>query len=70
MLNHPWFRPLWRRLLISGLCTAWAVAEAAFGSSPWDWIAFALAAYAIWGFFVTDTYRTPRGGDRTTEDKR
>ena len=69
MVNHPWFRPLWRRLMISGLCVAWAVAEALYGQPPWDWIVIALAVYAVWGFFVADTYRTAKRQDETSDGR-
>ena len=45
--NHEFYRPLWRRLVICGICIAWAVFESfIMVDSFWSMITVALAAYA------------------------
>jgi hypothetical protein len=49
--EHPFFRPLWRRILVVVICAAWAVFEYTMGSSGWALAALGFTAYAIWQFF-------------------
>jgi hypothetical protein len=51
--DHPFFRPLWVRVLIVAVCVLWAAFEFATGSPFWGVIFGALGAYAAWSFFVT-----------------
>lgn len=45
--SDPFYRPFWRRALISGICVAWAGLEAIYSRDGfWFMIAFALAAVA------------------------
>ena len=48
--SHPWFRPLYRRVLIVALCFLWLVMETIADQPLWQIIAFAMLAYAIWAF--------------------
>ncbi|MBL8576798.1 MAG: DUF3329 domain-containing protein [Mesorhizobium sp.] len=48
--EHPFFRPLWRRIAIIAVCAGWSVFEFWNGSSMWGWIAAAFTAYAVWQF--------------------
>ena len=49
--DHPFFRPLWRRVAITLVCAAWAALEwYGGGQSMWAWIATGMTAYAIWVF--------------------
>ena len=49
--EHPFFRPLWRRVAVVVVCLAWAAMEF-IGQSPfWGVIALGFAAYAVWQFF-------------------
>lgn len=50
--DHPWFRPLWTRILFTVLPLAWGVLEFTTGSPFWGTIFLGLAGYAGWGFFV------------------
>lgn len=54
MNEHPFYRPLWRRVAIVAVTGACAIAEAIF-TQQWLWVAgwSALCAYAAWNFFVT-----------------
>lgn len=50
--NHPFFRPLWRRIAVVAFCVAWAIFEFVTGTTLWAVIALAFAAYGIWQFFI------------------
>ena len=64
---HPWFRPLWRRVLVTALCAGWVVFELAYsGDGFWTIIAGACAGYCLWSFFLSGDYRV--GADDTTKD--
>ena len=49
--QHPFFRPLWRRIAVVVVCVAWAVIEFSSGAPLWAVIALGFAAYAVWQFF-------------------
>lgn len=51
-LDHPYFRPLWIRLLIVAVALGWAVVEFATGSPFWGILFGALGVYAAYRFFV------------------
>jgi hypothetical protein len=44
---HPFYRPLWRRAGIVGLCTVWALVEAVYGDKFFMMLVGALAAYSF-----------------------
>ncbi len=46
--DHPFFRPLWRRIAIFVVCVAWAGLEFYGGSRDWGVIALAFAGYAAY----------------------
>jgi hypothetical protein len=48
-----WFRPLWRRVLVTAVCVVWAALELWHGEQMWMLITSGLSVYAIWIFFVT-----------------
>ena len=48
--SHPWFAPLYRRVLIVAVCFLWLVIEAIAEEPLWQIVAFAVLAYAIWAF--------------------
>ena len=50
--EHPFFRPLWRRIAVVAVCAAWSIFEFANGASFWGMIAGGFAAYAVWQFFI------------------
>ncbi|WP_274626843.1 DUF3329 domain-containing protein [Arvimicrobium flavum] len=50
--EHPFFRPLWRRVLLVVVCIGWAIFEFVNGAQLWGMIALAFAAYAVWAFFI------------------
>jgi hypothetical protein len=49
--EHPFFRPLWRRVAIVAVCVIWSVIEFATGAPFWGAIALGFAAYAVWQYF-------------------
>ena len=47
------FRPLWVRLLVTGVIVVWFVAEAVFSHDPfWMTVTGAGIAYCVWNFFL------------------
>lgn len=64
-LRHPFFRPLWRRVAVTGVCLIWALFEFAGGSPFWGMLTGALGAYAGWVFFLAPD---PAPEDRAPQD--
>lgn len=65
--DHPFFRPLWTRVLFTALPLGWAVLEFTTGAPFWGMIFLALGVYAGYNFFFVaranpDPAR-PRTGD-------
>jgi len=52
-LNHPFFRPLWLRVVVVVLCIGWALFEFATNSPFWGTLFGGLGVYAVWGLFIT-----------------
>jgi len=50
--NHPFYEPLWRRILIPAICLVWAGIELYSGSIAWAGISGALGLYAAYKLFV------------------
>ena len=48
--EHPFFRPLWRRIVLVVFCAAWAVFEFWNGQAFWGTLAVGMAAYGAWEF--------------------
>lgn len=51
-VRHPFFRPLWRRVLVAGLCLVWAIFEFSSGAFFWAILFGACFVYLSWQFFV------------------
>ena len=49
-VDHPFFRPLWRRIALVAVCLAWAGLEFYGGSQTWSMIALGFAVYGAWQF--------------------
>ncbi len=61
---HPWFEPLWRRLLTLALCVVWVAFEAGQDmSSLWFWAALALTGVGTYDFFLAGHYGKATGQD-------
>lgn len=52
-LNHPFFRPLWRRIVILVALLGWAAFEAVQGAYLWAFAFLALGLHCGWGFFIS-----------------
>ena len=48
----PFFRPLWRRVITTAVCLAWAAVELLSGALMWAIIFGAAGFYLAWQFFV------------------
>lgn len=55
--EHPFFRPLWRRIAIIAVCAGWSIFEFVNESQMWGMIAAAFTAYAVWQFLYL--YKEP-----------
>ncbi|WP_198666173.1 DUF3329 domain-containing protein [Tropicimonas sp. IMCC34043] len=51
--SHPFYRPLWIRILIVAVTLGWGLVEILFGEMVWAIIVLAIAGVSIWGLFVT-----------------
>jgi hypothetical protein len=49
--EHPFLRPLWRRITLVAVCFIWAGLEYLGGSPTWSMIALAFGGYGAWQFF-------------------
>ncbi len=59
-LDHPFFIPLWRRVLIVAACLGWAAFEFIGTGSPlWGMLFGAIGVYAGWHFFFNFHSRSP-----------
>lgn len=56
--QHPWFRPLWRRVLVVAVCLGWGLFELISGAPFWAILFLAMGAVAIWELFL----RGPHAG--------
>lgn len=51
--DHPFYRPLWRRLAIIAITALWAALEIFRGSEPlWMVLAGGAFAYSLWTFLI------------------
>lgn len=50
-VRHPFFLPLWRRVLVTGVTVVWTVVELVFGSAIWGLLVGACAVYFLRQFF-------------------
>lgn len=66
-VKHPYFRPLWVRLLITGLTLAWAFLELFMGHTIWFALFFLCGAYLVREFFLrfdpADYEKSPDASD-------
>ncbi|AZQ67801.1 DUF3329 domain-containing protein [Silicimonas algicola] len=52
-VRHPFFRPLWRRIVVTVLCAVWAGVEYQGGNATWAVLFAACAIYLGYRFFVS-----------------
>lgn len=62
--NHPFYGPLWRRILIPAVCFAWAGMELVTGSATWAAISGGLGAYSAYKLFIE---KRPEAGGAPSE---
>ncbi|WP_092689424.1 hypothetical protein [Tranquillimonas rosea] len=70
--THPWFRPLWVRIVLLAVTAGWGLVELSAGNAGWALLFLALAAWVTWALFVTytpgpDTTDTPDDHDKDGE---
>lgn len=59
-----WFRPLWLRLLVTGLVAAWFAWEVFFTQDQlWMIITGAALAYAVWNLFIKYNDKIGKAGE-------
>lgn len=51
-MNHPWFKPLWRRVLVIAICAGVALWDLSNGEYVWALIFGGLGGYGIYVFFI------------------
>lgn len=59
--DHPWFKPLWRRVAVVVFCFAWALVEV-IGTHSYVWAAIFAAVGGYAGFHLLYRYTPPGGG--------
>jgi len=53
LFTLPWFKPLYRRVILIAIIAAWAGWEWLYNHEQlWQWITLAALAYAIWSFGI------------------
>lgn len=50
--NHPFFKPLWIRLLVVAVTAGWALFEFQSGSIVWGMVFLVFAVLSAYGFFI------------------
>ena len=60
--EHPFYRPLWVRLLLVGFCGAWTALEFYNGQQTWGMIFLAVFAYAFAQLILF--YKPPADGGK------
>ncbi|MEC5293362.1 DUF3329 domain-containing protein [Aurantimonas sp. C2-6-R+9] len=51
--EHPFYRPLWIRVCLTGVLVVWTALEWARDEPFWGIMTSAAAVWAIWTFFLT-----------------
>ncbi len=51
-VRHPFFRPFWRRAVVTAVCLGWAVFEWSHGAQIWALVFGICGAYLFLQFFV------------------
>ncbi|EAR51222.1 hypothetical protein OG2516_14446 [Oceanicola granulosus HTCC2516] len=61
--DDPFYRPLWRRVVIVGLCIGWGLFELAAGAVGFAMLFLGVGLYAGYRLFVTYDPEDPDGTD-------
>ena len=72
--QHPFFRPLWRRLAVIAVCVIWSAVEFAVGTPFWGTLLAGMAIYAVWTFLISykpeeETSRPPSRETKAPETR-
>ncbi|WP_416798245.1 hypothetical protein [Ciceribacter azotifigens] len=67
--QHPFFRPLWLRILTVVLPAIWAVVEWSNGATGWAIIFLAAAGYAGWQLFLAPDATGSSTGEKPAESR-
>jgi len=62
-LSHPFFKPLWTRVVIAAGLDIWAIFEFATLELFWGILFGALGIWCTWQFFFTDRFADSENGD-------
>jgi hypothetical protein len=64
VLSLPWFKPLYRRVIVVGFIAAWSAFEWFYSRDQWwQWITLAALAYGVWTFFINFENELKKDGD-------
>ena len=70
MKPHVWFRPLYRRVIVTLFCAGWIAFEMfQSGGDFWMIIAVGATVYAVWSFFLSGHYRADAEWPEEAEKK-
>jgi hypothetical protein len=62
--QHPFYKPLWIRIVITALCLGWAVVELLGDNFFWAMLFGSVGLYAAHQFFIAFNPREPGEDDR------
>jgi hypothetical protein len=63
-LQHPFYKPLWIRVLITAVCLGWTVVELLGGNVFWAILFGSVGVYAFYQFFIAFNPRDPEDGSK------
>jgi hypothetical protein len=66
-VEHPWFDPLWRRIVLVVFCFGWTGVEYYFGNKTWVYIVGAIAVFAAYAYLYA--YKGPDDPSRETRPR-
>lgn len=69
--DHPFYRPLWRRLLLVAVCAAWTAVEFYNNEQTWGTIFLVVTAYVFANLilFFKPSAATEKSAEETEETK-
>ncbi|NNU80851.1 DUF3329 domain-containing protein [Halovulum dunhuangense] len=50
--GNPFYRPLWRRVVIVAVCLGWAAVEFSRGANAWGALFLAAGLFAAWSLLI------------------
>lgn len=67
--DHPFYRPLWRRVLLVGLCAVWTAVEFYNGERAWGTVFLVVSAYAFANLILFFKPSDPAAGPRKETER-